>query len=481
MKGYLKKLAALLLCVSLLCAVLTACGGNQNTAANTEDDMSKEVTLTWYIMASEPSGSAEVLAEVNKYLKEKINAKLDLKFVQPGDYKQKMQMVMAANEEYDLVWTAQGNNDYPTNVANGAYLELDQLLEQTPKLKALFSDDMWDATRINGQIYGVPMNQVMYEQRGMWFKKDIVEKYNLPVREIKSLDDLTQIYQTVKDSEPNVIPIRGGTVDQFDTRDETFVQGFYINKDGKVFDKDENNMDNYKIMRDWYQKGFFPADVATMTDEASVVRAGKIFSRYNRSLPGVEAKFHLQYPFEIIQLTTCEPALTRAGIQGTMTAVSYNSKNPVRALKLLELMQTDKYLFNLMAYGIEGRDYHMIDDTHAEREPGSYYVAEYLIGNQFLAYIMPGYEDTVWEETEKANMEAPVDPNIGFSFDPRPVESEISQLSAVSKEFSGILSNGLEDPEKILPQYLEKKDTAGKKKVMDEIQKQYDEWKKGNK
>ena len=39
MKGYLKKFAALLLCVCLLCAVLTACGGNQNTAVNTEDDI----------------------------------------------------------------------------------------------------------------------------------------------------------------------------------------------------------------------------------------------------------------------------------------------------------------------------------------------------------------------------------------------------------------------------------------------------------
>ena len=40
------------------------------------------------------------------------------------------------------------------------------------------------------------------------------------------------------------------------------------------------------------------------------------------------------------------------------------------------------------------------------------------------------------------------------------------------------MSNGLEDPEVAVPEYKEKMNTAGKEKVMAEVEKQFNEWKK---
>ena len=77
-------------------------------------------------------------------------------------------------------------------------------LKATPDLQKFYSDDIWDAVSVNGTIYGVPNNQVLYDQSGLWFVKDVVEKYNLPVEDIKKLEDLTPIYQAVKDNEPNI-------------------------------------------------------------------------------------------------------------------------------------------------------------------------------------------------------------------------------------------------------------------------------------
>ena len=64
-------------------------------------------------------------------------------------------------------------------------------------------------------------------------------------------------------------------------------------------------------------------------------------------------------------------------------------------MKLLELMHTDKYLLNLICYGIEGRDYTKDpnDENRMIRDSGGYYISEYLVGNQFLAYLVPSYED----------------------------------------------------------------------------------------
>ena len=477
-----KRVLALMLCL-VFAFSFAACGNKSDGGTGAdyyEDDMSKEVALKWYIRIAEPKGAAEVVAEVNKYLKEKINATVDIVFVQPGDYDQKMQMAMAANEKFDLVWTANWANDYQNNILRGAFLELNDLLKATPDLQKFYSDDIWDAVSVNGTIYGVPNNQVLYDQSGLWFVKDVVEKYNLPVEDIKKLEDLTPIYQAVKDNEPNMIPARDGQPTIFQERmTGVGTTGLSIDKDGNVTDRLEETMPGYRVMREWYEKGFFPSDVATMTDETSLIKAKKIFSRYSRQLPGVSEKHRISYDYDVVNVATSEPILSRSGVQSTITAVSATSENPIRALKLVELMQTDKYLANLMFYGIEGRDYEKDPENPNRiiRESDSYYVSEFLVGNQFLGYILPAYYDTVWEETDEANKAAPVDPFIGFSFDPTPVESEVTQMAAVSKEYSKIVGNGLQDPDVVVPEYMAKLDTAGKQKVMDEIEKQFNEWK----
>ncbi len=474
----IKKAVAVLLCLAMAVAFAACGGGTADKSMVYEDDMSKEVTLKWYIRTAEPSGSAEVIEAFNKYIKEKLNATVDIVFVQPGDYDQKLQMAMAANEKFDLVWTSSWANPYQNNVMRGGFLELDELLEAVPALRDFYPDSVWDATRIGGKIYGVPNNQVLYDQKGLNFVKSYVDKYNLKVEGLTRLEDLTPIFQTVKDNEPNVIPARKGYSTNFLKPITEVSAPFFIDASGLVTDQRKELRPTYDIMRDWYLRGFFPADVATLTDDFALAKAGRIFSGYTRQLPGVNEKAKIRYDYEVINVATADPLLSRTGVQSTLTAVSATSENPIRALKLIELMQTDKYACNLMFYGLEGRDYEMdpSDDNRIIRNSDSYYVAEFLTGNQFLGYILPDYPLDVWEQTDKANKEAPVDPNIGFSFDPTSVESEVSQIAAVGKEFDAILNNGLEDPEVSTSAYYDKLEKAGRQKVMDEIQKQFNEW-----
>lgn len=473
-----KRLAAMAL-AAVMALSLCACGKSGGGTTTSKDDLSEEVNLKWYILAQEPAGFDRVMEEANKYLKEKLNVNLELVCIQAGDYQQKTQMIMASQEEFDLMWMNASN--YEPSVTKGAFLPLDELLETTPDLKDLFEEGTWDATRVNGEIYGVPMLQVLYGQSGLWFIKSIVDKYDLPVEEIKFLEDLTPIYQTVKDNEPaDIIPLRAAITPHFDPY-MTQVTGtsFYIDEAGKVTNKRELNIKNNKVMQEWYSKGFFPADVTTMTDENSLIKAGKIFSRFSRQLPGVSGKFKISNGYDVVNVATNEAVISRGSVQSTMTAISATSKHPERALKLLELMQTDKYLFNLMAYGIEGQDWEKDpeNEKRIQRESGAYYVPEYLIGNQFLAYILPSYEDTVWEETIEENAKAKIDPNNSFWFDRTPVETELTNLAAISTEYDNQLSYSTIPVEETYAKIDEKQKLAGVDKVVDEIQTQYDAWK----
>ena len=129
-----------------------------------------------------------------------------------------------------------------------------------------------------------------------------------------------------------------------------------------------------------------------------------------------------------------------------------------------------------MAYGIEGVNYTKEGNRITPTED-AYYVQEYLIGNQFLAYLMPGYEDTVWEETDRMNHEAPYDENIGFQFDKEPVLTERANLNAANEYSQALLHGRVEDVDATIQKDKAKRALAGEEKIKNEIQRQYDQWK----
>ncbi len=474
-----KKIGALLLAGSMILSALTGCGTTKEAMQST-DDMSKEVHLKWILAGDQvPAGHDAVMEEVNKYLKEKINATLEIEFIQPGDFATKANMMLASQEEgWDLMFTSSWQNPYEQNALMGGYYDLSELLKtETPELYDYFPESYWEALALNDGIFAVPMNQVMYQQQGLWFKKDLVEKYDLAeqIETAKSQDDLTPVYETILENESDVQPLVFFSVGQFDEKLPTIVEGGFFIEDGEVTDQlDDARLHEYEIARDWYEKGIIPQDVNY--DAAPYMKLGKVFSRYNRQLPGAEAKHRISYDWDVINKATTNMALRRADVQGALTAINRVSKNPARALKLLELMTTDQYLFNLMAYGIEGVNYTREGNRITPTE-NSYYVQEFKIGNQFLAYLMPGYEEGDWEETDKRNREAKVDENMGFVFDKSPVETEIVNLNSTTEYTTALGKGTAEDVEGTYQKHIEKRKVAGDQKVKEEIERQYAEWK----
>lgn len=497
-----KRFLSLLLGGILVLSIsMTGCGNSKETSKDNEpvktdktegkqevkeevkqEEKLEEVNLTWYIRNSKPKNVESVMEKVNELTKEKINTTVDIKFIEPGDYNQKMQMIMASGEEYDIAFTSSWANDYLNNVSRGAYIPLDDLLENHQDLKNLIPNNIWNGTRVNGKIYGIPNYQVMYDQPGLWFKKDLVEKYDLEekINNATKLSDLTEVYQTIKDNEPTVIPFREGNGIHFLDYAPIIEKFYCINVEtGKVYKRtaeDKKLQENYKISREWYQKGFFPEDVATMKNEDAVIKAGKIFSRYSRQKPGNEADLKNKYGFEVICKATGPAVINSGGILSTLNGISITSKNPERAITLLELASIDKELYNTLIFGVEGEDYKKVAENRIEKLPDTYSAPAWQLGNQFNAYLTPGKEDDIWEQTIKNNENAIADPIMGFSFDRTAVENELAQLSAIELEFIKIQSNGLDDPEKIQKLRDEKDKAAGEDKVIAEIQRQYDEW-----
>ena len=171
-----------------------------------------------------------------------------------------------------------------------------------------------------------------------------------------------------------------------------------------------------------------------------------------------------------------KPYMIRKKATDTMIAVGANSKNPEKSVKMIELMNTNKELYNLICYGIKDKHYKTDSSGKFEIiEDGGYVTnSAWMFGNQFNAMLQQGQEDGIWEETKKLNDEAIKSPLLGFAFDTDPIKSEISQISAVDSEFGvgTFIVNGMDNWDT----YMKKLEQAGIKKVIAEIQKQVNEY-----
>ena len=467
---------------------LCACNGGKDSGTSKgiiKDDESKHVNLVWFIRSSEPAGFKEVMEKANEYLGEKLNITLDLRCIEPGDYDSKVQLAAASGDECDIIWTSQWANNYESNVSKNAFMAIEDYLDlpELAAMKAHYKDEIWDACKVNGHIYGVPIEQVLHVQKGMWFKKDICDKYGIdPYTQIKSTDDLDEVYKTVRSGEPDSLLIAIGGQRINETQKQEVAAGWCMNDDGSLTDRNDEKdfgLDWCKRMRKWYQSGFFPADIATFENETEYSRAGRLFSRYDRYMAGSEEKCNMEYGYKLCQIPISDRIISRLSVQSTVSAISYNCKNPLRALKLVQLVHEDEYILNLLCYGIEGRDFTKDPNNphRMNRSPDNYRIAEYLIGSQFLAYLAPEYSDGVWEQTKEENDTAKVDPNIAFAFNRKPVETEIANCSSVTQEYKGLETGLYEDYEAVFAEKQEKLKKAGSEIVKEEIERQYKEWK----
>lgn len=513
--GFFKRLAALTLAGAMVGGALTGCGSSQSSQATENEentsvqatesaaeeskapaDEGEPVELVWYVAGYGPQADLDsVLAEANAYLKEKLNCTLKIVESDFGSYDQKMQMVIASQEEYDLCFTANWSNDFYNNVNKNAFLELDDLVsEYAPELSETMPESGWEAAKVNGKLYAVPNMQIWARANAVILDKEVVEKYNFDTSTVSSLKDLEPLMAAVKADNPNMYPFAAdvqGILDfltmnmGYDELAGRHIPGvvMFDDEELKVVNQFElpQVQEHYQLMYEWAQKGYIRLDAATITDSLPEVKAGNHIARLTGTVkPGLEAIEKENFggrDVEIVSLS--DPWLCTSGITATMTAISRTSKNPEKAMQFINLFNTDAYLYNLITQGIEGKHYETLEDGYIAPIDNSGYFpnADWMYGNQFLAYLKEGQDADVWDQTIELNTSAKNSVALGFAFDPSNVQNEIASVNAVVKEFELSLDTGAVDPATTMPQFLDKLEQAGSQTIIDEVQRQLDEWK----
>lgn len=431
---------------------------------------------------------------LNEILREKINAEVELMIIQSGSYKQQMTLMLSGDEQLDVMGATA--NIIPSAVAGEQLRDLGELLDEYGQgIKDILSSELLSCGEFNGVQYCIPIQADSALGMGYYtMRKDIVDKYDIDVSAIKTYDDLTEVFQLVHDNEPDltiVAPASAGYSfmqyncawdklgDYFGVLDNCGQDGLEV---VNLFET-ENYKTYLSVMREWYTRGFISADVTNSTESGgALMKAGTLFAYCNSNKPGIDTQESMNSGREVVGAQVLD-TITWTGNNWQWT-IPENSRNPEKAMEFLNLLYTDPDVLNTIVYGIEGEDYILHDDGRVGYPEGidsstvGYSMANMLwsFGYEFNAYVWETNDSEVWEQTKEWNETGLVSKAYGFVFDSTSVANEMASVQNVYDQYRMSLECGVVDPDEALDEMNEKLYTAGLQTIIDEKQRQLDEW-----
>lgn len=490
--GMLKKIMGVSVVCVLLMSMFTAC---QKSEEKKEENQNL-TELTWYQIGDKQKDAPQVLEEVNKYIGDKIGVKLTIQYVGWGEYNEKMQAVINTGDRWDLCFTSSWANDFMQNANKGAFLALDELIKDTKMYKNIDSR-FWEAATVQKKIYGIPSEKEIANMPMWVFTKEYVDKYNIPYETLHSLEDLEPWLQLIAENEPDVVPF-------YVTKDYSapVYMDLIQNPVGIEYDDEaltvqnifetEKMQETLKTMRHYYEAGYINEDAPSVSDDDSVKR----FVTKGDGQPYAEVTWGNDLGYEVVASPIMEASITNASAQGALTAVNANSLHPKKAVELLNLINTDQYLRNLLNYGIEGEHWEKIEVSEKERKEAEgkpyiypfkvkltenaerYSVPYWVQGGLFNTYVLENEPVDKWATFKEFNDNATEVPSFGFDFDLEPVSTQVSAFRGILDEYGKALYTGSVDAKTYIPQMRKKLDMVGIHEVIEEMQKQADQWNK---
>lgn len=485
-----KRILSLL--IALACAASVG-GCSKKDAGNTD-----EVPTLVYLVPGDPqSDEASVEAKINEIIEPKIGAKIDIQFIDWSAWSEKTNLMMASNEYFDI--SSAYTMNMPDLVKNGSVLPLSELLdEQAPVLKETLEDYYWEAAKVDGEIYCVPNQQIVANNVGVCVRKDLAEKYNLDFDAVDSLMDLETFWQQVRDNETGIYPFDMRSSQEFivdalerdpsigempkldaTTYGTTLLKIYYDDLKVVATPDFRNHIDGARLAYECGEKGYFRKDRATAADDSADYASGRYASYTTWYKPGIEAEVKNKTGYDYLCKMLGTAYVGEATPLSTKTIVSAYTNYPEKSIKFVELLNTDKEVYNLVAFGIEGKHYNWVDDEHIECLPESGYFpnSSWVFGNVFNAHPQVGQDPDVWEKTKALNDSAVKSPLMGISFDTSDITLELAQCGKVQQKYLvSMIDRAVGNPDEYWEEYRAELEKAGIDKVIECYQTQIDEF-----
>ncbi len=443
-----------------------------------------------------------------------VKVKLDVIFVPWSDLSTKTQVMLAGQDQVDLIFDAPWLH-MNQMIAQGYYEELSDLLSKHgANILRTRPKEMWDANRFGGRIMGIPLGLYFQQPHGWVVRADLRKK--LGFAPLKSYDDIVKFAYAVKKDNPRMYPlsftgmysdIQYGLVnwkmlDDADTNVRfthalpASLMLYYRNNDGVVhnlFDEMDPKIDAaLKEARQYYVDGLINPDILSIkqykddfynTGKGAVLPI-RLFSNTHdvASLKNLEALGGASEP--VVLKTRTSGKVIANFVMDNFICLTKISKNKETAVTFLDWVNRNTDNYNLVEHGVKGKDWDLAGTDKWRNITGAEFGWQAYALSWNPAYnLFPAADDDNAIEMQKLIAKSSYfvkDATAGFSFNSEPVKNEIAQYQGIEGKYYPALMDGVLDPADTMGKF---KAEAGPllKRIQDELQKQVNVFLKANK
>lgn len=493
----MKKILALVLTVVMLATLFVGCGGTQTPtttegktpAQNTEGKQettepkvdNKEIpVLKWVAVGSGmPSNYEAWQAKLNAYLEDKIGVHVDFEIIGWGDWDSRRSVIVSTNEPYDLMFTNMGT--FVADVNMGAFVDISDLIAETPGLTDLIPADYLNACKVDGKLYGIPA----YKDSSMtnffvWSKAD-VDAYYPEYANAHTLAEISEGLYALKAgtgrpafmmNKDGLSCVVGNKYDACSLGDVGIGIAYNGGTEFVSVYEQPDVLADLALLQSWYKDGLINADAAVL---------GEISGSYTMGVaqgwPSAAKGWGEKRTEEVVVSQFENTVVSNDTVLGSLTCIAASSNYKAEALKLLELVNTDTTVRDMLWYGEEGVNFEYVDENGTQKVRklnADWTMAAYTQGTFFVATPLEGEEG--YGEVQEQNANAIASPAMGFSIDTSKIADKMSAVQAVFAEYKGLILTGTGTQDDIDAMVKAMRD-AGMDDILAEVNAQYSAWK----
>lgn len=470
----MKKIISFLM-ISLL--VITGCGSN----ASSDGEM---VTINWTTIGDEPADLQIVQDEMNKILAEDYGVQVDFTYIGYGDYNEQIGLQLSSGEPLDIVFAPTWSVDFNTSVNDGLYYPLNEML--TDDFKATINESFWDGVTVDGEIYAVPTDKELAPAIFTLFEEGQLKEQGYDISNIKSMEDAVEISkQYYEDTGKEGFYIDNGWRGAYDTNDYDCLPGLDYQVCLDTNNPEEGfrwiyDIPEYRELAEFFNETINSGVTATNPGELFSWDTTDAFMHTQSGLPTSVAGWETQdgKSYEVAQVN--KPVVTTDTVRGSLNVIAASSEHPEEAMKVLEAFNTDERLRNLNAFGVEGTHYTLNDEGKVEYtdQAPQYMPGIYTQGDYDTMALLADEPDDARQIMADFNDTAIVSPALGFTPDLTEYQAEVANILNINNKYNASIMNfiytgSLDD---MLAPVIEEYKAVGGQEVIDEINKQYEEW-----
>ena len=509
-----KKIVSVLLTAAMTAGLVAGCGGtaedagsSQGTAATGTEAVTgtegaeegwtgevEPVVMTMLNAGADIPYMDEIAEKITEYTRDKIGVELTIKQVSYFDAASQYTMWVGSGESVDLMQIA----FMPiTSFSAMNMLEpLDDYLQYAPTITEMAEEGYAIYNPGTEEVYGISVigSPAAGTCGGLWVFTDALEATGLDYEDgqIVTMDEIDTIVRAIKEQNPDAYFGVYGQADRSnmsfanDPLGASITSGVLVGTDSTTvvdFYETEEYQKYIEVLRGWYQDGIVLKDAATTdaADAGSMINdPDNCLMMFNSADLSLRQSYESQTGKEVTMLYTSEIYQVASSTTGGYMTIPVTSQHPEAAMRFLDLLYSDAYVYNLLGYGIEGETYNVIEEEHhvvqAIDDCGYYCIGSF--GNQLLLYPEGVYDPDLetakaeWTEKGLANPTKAV----GFCYDATNMTNQITALDAVISEYSAALCTGAADIDTVYPEFINKLKANGMDEVIADKQAQFDEW-----